>query len=567
MALDRKRNARKLKWIFCSASIFTITVTIALIIDAVVNPRRHLHAAVASDHPACTAIGLETLKNGGSAVDSAISTLICLGVVNMQYSGIGGGGFMLARLSGKYNVINFREVAPAASSTDMFHGNATLARMGGLSVGVPGELRGFDLAHQKYGKLPWKNLIMPSVTLARHGFKVTAGQAKFYQQHSNLIKSNPQLKQLFIKNGNLPKEGDIVKRSKLAETLQRIAIGGADVFYSGTLAKSIVSTVQSNGGILTLADLKNYKAKIQEPISYTYHGNTLVTTPAPSGGPVVMSILNILEGYNFTANVSDTVLSYHRIIEAFKFAYAQRTKLGDPNFVSDVNNFTKYMLSKNVGEELREKISDYQTFNVSYYGAQSDVQNTYGTTHVSILTSHGDAVSVTSTVNWYFGSGLITPTGIVLNNQMDDFSSPNITNGFGVEPSKANYVKPGKQPLSSISPVLHLHRKYACKENLAVGASGGTMIITGVSQVLLDLLSFKQNISSAIERPRLHDQLLPDAVEVETNFPKSIITGLEKLGHNVKDSASKSVVNGVSEFDRKFLAHADSRKGGTGATF
>ncbi|EDO48355.1 predicted protein, partial [Nematostella vectensis] len=488
---NRKKGVRV---IVVSCLVFAVAVTIALIIDIYVGDHHTGHAAVSSDVKECSDIGLDLMKRGGSAVDASIGALLCVGLMNPESCGIGGGGFMLIvppRKKGE--VIDFRETAPGKASEGMHKGNEELAATGGLAVAVPGELRGYEIAHKKYGKLKWAELFAPTIKLARDGFQVSAHTGMYLQV------------------------GDMIRNKELADTLEIIAREGPDAFYTGDIAQSIVKTVRSNDGVITLDDLKNYKALEKDGLNSTYEGYQITTIPLPGSGPVLFSALNILEQFQFSKVDKGKNETYQYIVEALKFAYAQRTHLGDPADPANAHmqNVTNAMLSKKLAAKLRKKIFANQTFPPSYYGPFFDAAESHGTAHLSVVGPDGELVSVTSTINGYFGSYLMTDTGIILNNEMDDFSSPGITNQFGIKPAKANYIRPGKRPLSSMVPVVVRHKQDPCTYRLALGGSGGTRITTAVLQTLINILSFGNSLSEAVERPRVHHQFSPDVVEAE----------------------------------------------------
>ena len=519
-----------------------------------------MHGAVAADVEQCSTVGVGILQLGGSAVDSAVASMACLGVINMFSSGIGGGGFMVVFAGSQTEVIDFRETAPAAAHRDMYKDLKNGSIYGGLGIGVPGELRGMELAHKRHGRLPWARILQPAIDLALGGFKVTRKLASILKENSDVIMSNEVMRDVYAPGGSLAKEGDLLKRPRLGKTLKLIALNGVDEFYLGSLAKDVVEEITSQGGIITLEDLENYRAVIRHPVSTKYQGYTLLSAPSPASGAVLLEIMNILEGYNFEPKDRSSVLTYHRIIEAFKFAYAKRTQLGDPEF-ADVKDLTEAMLSKDGAKKVRSRISDERTFSADYYGPHYDVEETPGTSHLSVLAPDNTAVAVTSTINLILGSRVMgNGTGIVYNDQMDDFSLPNVTNYFGVEPSEANFIEAGKRPLSSCSPTV------VAKEGrvkMVVGASGGTRITTSTALVLLHALSFNRTIDEAVRMPRIHHQLLPNTVYMEEEVSNSLITGLTALGHNMTTPMPRANVQGILfDVNHHLNASSDFRKGG-----
>ncbi|KAJ1910649.1 hypothetical protein H4219_006157, partial [Mycoemilia scoparia] len=368
------------------------------------------HGAVAADDYRCSVIGRNILKDGGNAVDSAIGTALCIGVIQSFSAGIGGGGFMTIRLpDSTSHVIDFREEAPAAATTTMYYDNIALAQVGGLAVGVPGELAGLELAHRKFGKMEWKQIIQPSIELCRDGFTVSYILGAMIEKNKDWITTTAGFNETFVgPDGKTLVAGDTVKRPALAKSLEIIAEKGADAFYRGELTKSMVKVVKDNGGILTEQDFANYKAIVREPLTTTFFGKRIITPPPPTSGSILIMILNIIEGYNFK-QLGPVPLSYHRMVEAFKWGYAQRTVLGDPAFLDDIQANVKKQTSKKLAAEIHKKISDNHTFPVEHYEADYDVLHDHGTSHLSVIDENEMAVALTTTVNLGFGSHLMDP--------------------------------------------------------------------------------------------------------------------------------------------------------------
>ncbi|KAL9985126.1 hypothetical protein ACROYT_G007494 [Oculina patagonica] len=570
--LGKKRNRpREIRMIIVACFVFGIAVTTALVIDIHTGSHHTGHAAVVSDVKECADVGLELIKKGGSAVDAAIGAMLCVGVMNPESSGLGGGGFMLTVVPQKdeevAEVIDFREVAPMASTKDMFNGNESLARWGGLAVAVPGEMRGFEVAHKKYGKLKWSEVFEPAIKLAKEGFKVTAHTGKVLKNFRKDV-IGTRLGKMIAPQGEFLKEGEKMSNPALAETLQQIADKGADVLYSGPIADGIVTAIKSANGILTNEDLTKYKAILRDAINATYLGYQVITTPLPTGGPVLVSMLNILEGLNFTEKDQEKSLTYHYIIEAMKFAFAQRSLLEDSN---NLTNITHQMLSKEHAKTLRDKISADKTFKPSYYGPFLSQAESHGTAHVSVIGPDGELVSVTSTINEYFGSGIMTKDGIILNNEMADFSIPGVTKIHGAGPPKANFVAPGKRPLSSCVPTVVLHKEKRCWFRMSLGASGGDHITPAVAEVIVNYLAFNDSLSQSIEKPRVYYGVNSGIPEIEVDkfedkkMAASIVQDLRKKGHNITEHAGLADVNGLSYFKEQVTAHGDSRRGGQGS--
>ncbi|KAI1179076.1 gamma-glutamyltransferase 1 [Nemania sp. FL0916] len=493
--------------------------------------------AVASESSVCSEIGIDVLKRGGNAADALVATQFCIGVIGMYHSGIGGGGFMLVRGSdGQYEFIDFREVAPAAAFQDMYNNNTDASLYGGLASGVPGELRGLEHLHKKYGTLPWKQLVMPAVKVARHGFTVTEDLVHYMDTvtpNGNFLTDDPTWAIDFAPNGYRVKLGETITRRRYADTLETIAHNGADAFYTGPIAQATIAALTKANGTMTLEDLKNYTVAIREPSVINYRGYKLTATSAPSGGVVALSALNTVNGYDEFGDPAAINLTTHRLDEAIRFAYGQRSELGDPLFVSGLDAFQASMLSSGTAAEIRSKISDFHTLNVSAYNPMGfESLPTPGTSHIVAADRSGMAVTVTTTVNLLFGSQVMVPeTGVIMNDEMNDFSIPGSSNAFGYIPSPANFIRPGKRPLSSISPTIV--ESADGKLYFVIGAAGGSRIITATIQNIHHVLDQNMTTLQALAQPRLHDQLSPNQVSFEWAYDNSTVDYMASLGHNV----------------------------------
>ncbi|KAF9910123.1 hypothetical protein EC991_007255 [Linnemannia zychae] len=576
-ALSDKARKRIIISLTTISGALLVFLTFALVGKAGAPPEKNRpvlikakHGAVAAEEIHCSEIGVEVLKEGGNAVDAAIASCLCIGTVNSFSAGIGGGGFMAIRLpNGTVETIDFRETAPAASFATMFKKDPILAQKGGLSVAVPGEIRGLELAHKRHGKLPWARLFAPSVKMAREGWAVGPELARRIQLAREMIETEPDWSHVFAsEEGVALREGQWIKREALADTLETIGRQGADAFYTGAIAQNIVNHVQKNGGILTMGDMKGYKPLIKEPIVGYYQGRKVYTSPAPTSGPALISILNILERYNLGKVKQDINVESHRFVEAMKFGFAQRTELGDPDF-TDLSATIQSMISKDTAAAIRANISDTRTFPVEYYNPHWGPIDNHGTTHMSTVDEDDMAVALTSTVNLLFGSKLLDPkTGVILNDEMDDFSIPGRANAFGLQPSPFNYPEPGKRPLSSCVPTI-VERDG--KFEMSLGGSGGSRILTAVLQTMLSVYNYDLNIMDAIENPRIHHQLMPHVVDIEEGYPAHEIEYLRSLGHNVTifDRAlAKAEIQAVMRQDDGFVyASSDTRKHGIAAGY
>ncbi|KAF5293555.1 hypothetical protein FQA39_LY03040 [Lamprigera yunnana] len=526
---------------------------------------RFKKAAVCVDSVACAEIGKNILKQNGSAVDAAIASLFCNGIINMHSMGLGGGFLMTiyTREDKTAYTLNAREVAPLLSTQDMFQ-TSKESQYSGKAIGVPGELRGYWTAHKRFGKLPWKDLVQPSIDLCERGYNMSFSQADVVRK----IRNDTNLRSWFInEDGTNKRAGSHIVPKKLCETLKIIADTDGDELYNGTLSKILLQDIKDLGGIITKEDLENYRAEWDEPVSIKLNNGDHVYSVKPPGSGVLLAfILNILDGYNFTRDsindIDNTVLTYHRIIEAYKFAYARRTELGDTAFVN-ISTLLKDLTSDEYAEMIRMKINDNKTYNnASYYGGVFYNKEDHGTAHMSVLAANGDAVSVTSTVNLYFGLGLTSKnTGIILNNGMDDFSSPNIINYFELPGSPNNAIAPGKRPLSSMTPTITTDKDGNVK--FVIGSSGGTKITTAIGLVMMRNMWFGQNIKEAVDAPRIHHQLFPMQISYEYGNLQQVISGLKEKGHNAsRYSDTGSVVCAILVQNGSIIANADFRKGG-----
>lgn len=542
------------------------------------------HGAVATDDGRCSRIGRNILKEGGNAIDASVAAALCLGVVSPASSGIGGGAFMLVRLaSGKAQAFDMRETAPLLTSQNMFAGNSASKASGPLSIAVPGELAGLYEAWKQHGKLPWKRLVRGAEKLARRGFEVSPYLHMQMNVTKSGILSDEGLRGVFTSNGELLKPGDICFNKKLADTLGAISKYGVGAFYNGSIGLNLVKDVQKLGGVLTLKDMQKYQFRLRKPISQEIMGLQILGMPPPSsGGAAMVLMLNILSQYGLPLRLSGS-LGIHRQVEALKHAFAVRMNLGDPDFVN-VSKVVADMLSPKFAKELKKKIYDNMTFGISYYGGRWNQVPDHGTSHLSIVDAERNAVSMTSTLNSYFGAQILSPTtGVVLNNEMDDFSIP--ANGTAIvpPPAPANFIHPAKRPLSSMTPTIILKGN---KLKAVVGASGGAMIIAGTTEVFLNHFSKGMDPLSSVMAPRVYHQLIPNVLYYENwttvrndHFEVGAKTrsDLQKKGHVLRGLAGGTICQFIvhelnASIDEggisgKLIAVSDPRKGGFPAGF
>ncbi|XP_060209874.1 glutathione hydrolase 3 [Lycium barbarum] len=472
-------------------------------------------AVVAADDGRCSEIGISMLKIGGHAVDAAVATALCLGVVSPVASGIGGGAFMVVRSSSTSEVqaIDMRETAPLAASQNMYDNNGNSKLEGALSMGVPGELAGLHAAWAKNGRLPWKTLFQPAIKLARDGFVVRPYLANKMVEKAKLILKDPGLRKVFAPEGKLLRAGEICHNVELSHSLELIAEQGPEAFYNGEVGEKLVEDVKRAGGILTMDDLRNYRVEIPEAVSFNAMGYTIVGMPPPSSGTLGISlILKILESYSSLNAAAEGSLGLHRLIEAMKHMLGVRMNLGDPDFVN-ISSTVSDMLSPSFAKEIQRKIFDNTTFPPEYYMPRWSQLLDHGTSHFCIVDADRNAVSMTTTVNYPFGGGVLSPsTGIVLNNEMGDFSTPNEISPDELPPSPANFIQPKKRPLSSMTPIIVL------KDNQlagVIGGSGGLKIILAVVQVFINHFVLGMDPLAAVQSPRVYHELIPNVVLYE----------------------------------------------------
>ena len=518
---------------------------------------------VVSDHPLATQAGTEILDRGGNAVDAAIATGFALAVVDQAASGLGGGGFMIiydAR-DKRAHALDFRETAPEAAHADLYTRNGkpvpSLSLTGALAVAVPGEVAGLLAAMKRFGSLPLAALMAPAIRLATEGFPLDAALRYAIERQASNMKKFPELGRVFLVKDEVPPEGETIRQPDLGQTLKAVVADGADVFYQGWIAQAIVDTVKKDGGVLTLEDLKSYKPIWREPLVGSYRRRTVITMPPPSsGGVALIEMLNVLEGHQLTKLAPNSATYLQLVAEAMKHAFADRAQyLGDPDFVKAP---IPTLVSKDYASWIRGRISPVKTYPAKYYGLGNFKAEQGGTTHFSVLDRFGNAVACTLSVNTRFGSKILVPkTGIVLNNEMDDFAIHPSGNVYGLVGNDANSLQPKKRPLSSMTPTIILQGD---RPELIVGAAGGPRIISATLQTILNVLDFQMPIKEAVEAPRIHHQWIPDELNVEDKLPPETKKSLERRGHTVRERTTLGVVQAVVAKRAKSTGAADSRK-------
>ena len=493
---------------------------------------------VVTRHYLASRAGNEILAKGGNAVDASIAISFALSVVLPQASPIGGGGFMIIHdvETGKNYALDYREMAPKASTEDMFivdgEVDRKLALESYLSSGIPGTVYGLYIAHQKFGSLPWKELIKPAINLAENGFKVTTTLANSLDKETNRRKlsKTPDGRKIFFQNNEPLKEGMLLVQKDLAQTLRLVSNFGPSGFYKGVVAQKIHADMKNNNGLITLKDLKEYKAKFREPIEFTYKDLKIVTMPPPSSGGLLLGLMfNMIENVELDKTKPHTAENILKISEIMQIAYSLRSiHLADPDYYPVPKNA---FLDKNIAKELLLKINDSETSSAEYFDPQN-LKIKENTTHYSVVDKHGNAVSNTTTLNTAYGSGVVIKgTGLLMNNEMDDFSAaPNQPNYFELLGNEANKIEPMKRPLSSMTPTIVFKDG---KPVLVTGAQGGSRIITAVLQIILNYYEFGLSAEESVHLYRYHHQWKPETLMYEI-FEEELMNELSEMGFVLK---------------------------------
>ncbi|MBB3105759.1 gamma-glutamyltranspeptidase/glutathione hydrolase [Psychrobacter luti] len=513
--------------------------------DAIHHPVWAKNGMVATQEALASEIGLKILKDGGNAVDAAVAVGFALAVTLPRAGNIGGGGFMMVydAKQGKTVALDYREKAPSSASRDMYldkDGNAVsdLSRYHGLAVGVPGTVAGLLKALEDHGTMSRGQVMAPAIALAENGIEVTAGLSESLEALSDRLQKWPSTKKIFFKpNGSAYQPGERLKQPELAKSLKLIAAKGADGFYKGETARKLVKAINEAGGNMSLQDLANYEAIARVPVKGDYRGYEIVSMPPPSSGGIhIVQILNILEGYPLKDYGQNSAQTIHLMAEAMQLAYADRSEyLGDSDFI-DVP--ASGLTAQPYADKLRALINPNKATPAATIKANNPLPyESDQTTHFSIVDKDGNAVANTYTLNFSYGTGLVAEgTGILLNNEMDDFSAkPGVPNGYGLIGGDANAVEANKRPLSSMSPTLVFKDN---KPFIVTGSPGGSRIITTVTQVISNVIDHDMNIAEATHAPRIHDQWLPDEIRIEKALNIDTIKKLESMGHKVSPQSA-----------------------------
>ena len=537
---------------------------------AFVQPLRSKQAMVVSAHPLASEAGLETLRKGGNAVDAAVATTFAISVVEPFSAGIGGGGFLLlhSAKTGEMKALDFRERAPLKATRNLYLDRQGKVRPkasvdGYLSVAVPGTVAGLYQVHRQYGKLPWATVVAPAIRYAQNGFVVSERFVQASQRRKEAILKYPAARMVFTRNGNLYAPGEKLIQRDLAQTLRAIA-RNPQSFYTGRIARAIASDMAKNGGLITLKDLQSYKPIWRTPICGNFRQARICSMPPPSSGGVhLLQILNIIGDTDLKSLGWHHPDALHLMVEAMRIAYADRSEyLGDPDFVKvpvgqlispayakqrrqeiTMDRVKPSSQVKPVDKETLQRFSQIpsspQTETVPSSRSQAEPGNEISyespdTSHLTVVDSQRNAVSLTFTVNYGFGSGVVTPrTGILLNDEMDDFAAaPGVPNAYGLVGGDANAIAPRKTPLSSMRPTIVTEKG---RLRMATGAPGGSTIITTVLQVILNVLEYGMDAGAAVSAPRIHHQWLPDQLRVEPwGLDALTLAELGRRGHKIE---------------------------------
>ena len=505
------------------------------------------HAMVSSEHPIASRIGAEIMRRGGNAIDAAVAVGFVEAVVNTRAGNIGGGGFLIYRQAdGRVYALDYRETAPAAATRDMYvdaSGHVTTAStIGALAAGVPGAVAGLVEMHHMFGRLPWRDVVMPAVELARDGHELDSTRAHYIESSAERLARFPSTAAILLPGGTPLARGTVWRQPELARTLQLIADSGTAGFYRGRTADLIVAEMRRIGGLITHQDLEAYRAVWRQPVRFTYRGWEIISMPpASSGGVTMAEMFNMLEGWRRLPAFGSASL-LHIETEVMRRAFTDRNRyLGDPDFVEMPLD---RLLSKPYAAELRAAIDERRATPSS---AMPPIVEGQETTHYSIVDSSGNAASITTTINDNFGSAvMVTGAGFLLNNEMDDFTSkPGTPNDYGLIQGTANAIAPRKRMLSAMTPSIVLDP--AGRLALVLGSPGGPRIISAVMQVISNVIDHRMSLAEAIYAPRIHHQSLPDSIRWEEGgLDPEVRRALEAMGHAFHARpGSNGVVNAI----------------------
>lgn len=535
--------------------------------DDIFHPQTGYYGMVVSQEEQATKVGVDILKKGGNAVDAAVAVGYALSATLPRAGNLGGGGFMMVHLAqeNKTITIDYREMAPASASRDMFldaagHIDSNKSLFSHQSAGVPGTVAGLNHALEHYGTMSLQDVMAPAIRLAKEGFSVSEDLSLSLAKRRENLERWPSTKNIFIKeDGQNYRQGDQFKQPDLANSLKLIAENGTDAFYKGAIADKLVADMQAHNGLITHQDLANYEVIERKPIKGTYRGYDVFSMPPPSSGGIsLVQTLNILSHFNLNAAGPNSATSIHLMAEALKHAYADRSRfLGDPDFVQiPIDKLLSMDYAKGIAETIAY---DRAMPSSEILGPEWLKKEGPDTTHFSVMDQHGNAVSNTYTLNFSYGSGIIAEgTGILLNNEMDDFSAkPGTPNAYGLVSNESNAIVPRKRPLSSMTPTIVLKDGHPF---LITGSPGGSRIITSVLQILLNVIDHRMNPMAATTTPRIHHQWLPDELRLERGISPDTIKLLKRKGHKVAIKSAMGATETIMYQGGTFYGAADPRR-------
>ena len=517
------------------------------------------HGMVVSESADAAAAGVEILKRGGNAIDAAVATALAVGVTNPASCGIGGGGFMLIYTAKNHGfaALDYRETAPLLARPDMFMRDGKpvpeLAQNGVLAVAVPGEIAGIDAALRRFGTMKFSEVAGPAIRLAEDGFAASPHLAGEIAQMSAKLSADPGLRETFLKpDGTAPKAGDIIVAKNLAATLKALGDNPVANFYYGEIGAAIAAFMKEHSGLISQSDLANYRPVWRNPIHRHYQGYDVYTMPPPSSGGVVLEMLGVLESGHLAGLGIDSPPYLARLIETMRQGFIDRAHYADPAFVGVE---VEKLLSDSHIVELRSRAMHRKA------PPAPAAAHDHGTSNLLVADKDGNVVALTTTINTPFGAKMTVPAlGILLNDEMDDFGiALGVPNAYHLEGERANEIRPGKRPLSSMAPTIILKKG---RPFMAVGGSGGPTIISGVLQVTLNILDFHLDAASAVAEPRIHEQAMPDVVIAEETIAPATRTALEQMGYKLKMVPALGATNAITTAPSNLRGAFDPRKGG-----
>ncbi|MDB5108792.1 MAG: gamma-glutamyltransferase [Candidatus Binatus sp.] len=541
------------------ALAFTFPALSALAADAPGKATVAQHGMVVSESDYAARAGVEILKAGGNAIDAAAATSLAVGVTNPASCGIGGGGFMLIYIakSGAFYALDYRETAPMLARSDMFMRDGKpqsgMSQNSVFAVAVPGEIAGLDTALRRFGTMKFHQIAAPAVKLAESGFAVSPHLADEIAHMTARIKEDPGMREVFLKpDGSPVKAGDTITEKNLAATLKRLDDDPVAIFYHGEIAKQIAAFMKQRGGLIGVNDLAQYRPVWRIPIRRAYEGYEVYAMPPPSSGGVVLEMLGMLEKGHLAGLGLNSPPYLTRLIEVMRQGFIDRARYADPAFVGvPIQEF----LTDSHILELRERALHKKS------PPKAAAAHDHGTTNLLVADKDGNVVALTTTTNTVFGSIITVPElGIILNDEMDDFATaPGVPNAYHLEGEIANQIRPGKRPLSSMTPIIVTKNG---RPVMTTGGSGGPTIISGVLQVMLNVLDFHLDVASAVEAPRIHEQAAPDVVIVEEAMPVQTRSALEQMGYKLKVVPALGAVGAMTLAPSNIRGAFDPRKGG-----